>query len=184
MNLPFLLNECRRHNLPAQRYIYDHYARRMFLTCRRYVRPDVVAEELMMNGFLKFFNSLDKFEYVSDTATGNWIISIMVSECLMHLREQKNFLLIASSELPDVEADEDLVSGLSAKEIFTLITQLPVGYRTIFNLYVIEQMSHTEIASALGIDEGTSRSQLKKARHMLQQMIIKNDKDYESRKTK
>ena len=184
MNLYQLLNECRRHSVTAQRYLFDHYAKSMFLVCRRYVRTDQVAEEMLMNGFLKFFSSLDRFQYHNEIATQSWLKKIMVNECLMWLRDQNSFLLVAQEEIEGEVIEEDITSRISAAEIFNLITQLPTGYRTIFNLYVLEDMSHKEIAEALGISEGTSKSQLSKARRLLQQLINKNNQEHGNRKTK
>jgi RNA polymerase sigma factor (sigma-70 family) len=184
MQLYQLLKECRRRSITAQRYLYDQFAVSMFLLCRRYVKRDEIAEEVMMNGFLKFFHSLDEFEYVNDAATIGWMRKIMINECLMQLRSTNSFLQVASEEFPDVVTDEEVIDKLSAEEIFNLITQLPVGYRTVFNLYELENRSHKEIAEMLGISEGTSRSQLSKAKQMLQQLIIKNNADHAWRKTK
>jgi RNA polymerase sigma-70 factor (ECF subfamily) len=156
----------------------------MFVVCRRYVQTDEVAEEVMMNGFLKFFQSLERFEYANDAALAGWIRKIMVNECLMHLRANNSFLQISIDNFPDAPADEDIISSISAEEIFRLITTLPVGYRTVFNLAVIEKMPHQEIANLLGISEGTSKSQLSKAKSLLQQLLIKTDADYACRKTK
>lgn len=184
MDLQQLLKECRRQSITAQRYLYDQYATGMFLVCRRYVKTDEIAEEMVMNGFLKFFSSLNKFEFVNEAATIGWIKKIMVNECLMHLRRHNSFLQVATEDIPEIEMNEEIISNISTEEIFVLITQLPVGYRTIFNLFVIENMTHKEIAAALGIHEGTSKSQLSKARQMLQQMLIKNNSDYAHRRTK
>jgi RNA polymerase sigma-70 factor (ECF subfamily) len=184
MTLQQLLKECKRQSITAQRCMYDRFAIMMFLLCRRYLKNDEIAEEMMMNGFLKFFHSLNKFEYISDEATIGWIKKIMVNECLMQLRSTNSFLQVAMDELPEVEGNDNVVNELSAEEIFRLITQLPVGYRTVFNLFVVENFSHKEIAETLGISEGTSRSQLSKAKQMLQQMLIKNNPDYAWRQTK
>lgn len=184
MQLHQLLKECKRHDRTAQKSLYDRFATTMFLLCRRYVKTDEEAEEVMMNGFLKFFNSLQRFQFVNEAATVGWLKKIMVNECLMHLRSTNSFLQVATDNLPDVMQDETVMDHLSADEIFSLITQLPIGYRTVFNLFAVENLSHKEIAEALGITEGTSRSQLNKARQLLQQLLIKNNSDYACRQTK
>lgn len=148
------------------------------------MKSDEIAEEVMMNGFLKFFASLNKFEYINDAAVVGWLRKIMVNECLMQLRSTNSFLQIATDDLPDVVADDQIIEKMTAEEIFRLITELPVGYRTVFNLFELENKTHKEIAELLGINEGTSRSQLSKAKQMLQQLLIKNDSDYAWRKTK
>lgn len=181
MELAQLLKECKRGSVTAQKYFFDKYAVSMFLVCRRYVRTDEAAEEVMMTGFLKCFQALPRFEYVNEAATAGWVKTIMVNECLAHLRSTP-FLAIALEDAPEPAVEEDVLAHLGAEEIFKLITQLPVGYRTVFNLYEIEKASHKEIAAQLGITEGTSRSQLRKAKTLLQQLIITSNKDYASRK--
>jgi RNA polymerase sigma factor (sigma-70 family) len=184
MDLRELLNQCRQSHITAQKRVYEHFALQMFVVCRRYLSGDEVSEEVMMNGFLKFFKSLNRFEYVSDAAVAGWLKKIMVNECLMHLRSHNSFLQIPIENLPEAHSNDDVISSMSAEEIFIQITKLPPGYRTVFNLYVIENMTHKEIAALLGISEGTSKSQLSKARTMLQHMVIKNNEDYACRKTK
>jgi RNA polymerase sigma-70 factor (ECF subfamily) len=182
MTLEQLLKECKAQSITAQKYLYDRYAVAMFLLCRRYVRSDEVAEEVMMNGFLKCFQAIPQFRYVSEGATVAWIKKIMISQCLMHLR-QHSFLQVALDDAPEIAVEEEVLAHLSAEEIFKLITQLPVGYRTVFNLYAIEKYSHKEISEQLGISEGTSRSQLSKAKALLQQLLIKTNSDYAVRRT-
>ncbi|MFL5810158.1 MAG: RNA polymerase sigma factor [Flavisolibacter sp.] len=184
MQLYQLLKECKKNGIIAQRYLYDQFAVSMFLLCRRYVKNDEIAEEVMMNGFLKFFRSLDEFEYLNDAATIGWLRKIMVNECLMQLRTTNSFLQVVAEDFVDAATDDDIIGKLSAEEIFHLITQLPPGYRTVFNLFELENRSHKEIAKLLGISEGTSRSQLSKAKQMLQQLLIKKNSDYAWRKTK
>jgi RNA polymerase sigma factor (sigma-70 family) len=146
--------------------------------CRRYLKTDEQAEETMMGGFLKIFQSLNQFDYVNDAAAFGWMKRIMVNECLMELRKKNSFLLVAESSANDIAVDEDALSQMAADEIYQLITQLPIGYRTVFNLFVMEQMGHKEIAASLNITEGTSKSQLSKARNMLQQLLQQQNEVY------
>jgi len=105
----------------------------------------------------------------------------MVNECLMHLRKKETFLLSVDLVNEEQSNDETALEKLSADEIYKLITQLPIGYRTVFNLFAIEGYSHKEISATLNITEGTSKSQLSKAKKMLQQLISHNENDYEKR---
>lgn len=178
MELQQLLKECKAGSITAQKYLFDRYATGFFLLCRRYLKTDEQAEETMMCGFLKIFQSLNQFDYVNDAAAFGWMKRIMVNECLMELRKKNSFLLIAESAAHDITVDEDAISQLAADEIYQLITQLPIGYRTVFNLFVMEQMGHKEIAAALNITEGTSKSQLSKARTMLQQLLQQQNEVY------
>jgi RNA polymerase sigma factor (sigma-70 family) len=178
MELQQLLKECKEGSTTAQKYLFDRFAKQMFIVCRRYMKNDKTAEEQLMNGFLKFFQNMERFEYVSDASTVAWLKKLMVNECLMELRKNSSFLHVASDELPEVSIDEAALHQLSAGEIFKLITQLPPGYRMVFNLFEVEGFSHKEIAVQLGINEGTSKSQLSKAKQMLQQLLHQQNNFY------
>jgi len=182
MELLQLLKECKNKSITAQKYLFDRFAVPLFLVCRRYMRTDEQAEEMMMNGFLQILNALPRFEYQNEVATIGWMKKIMVNECLQELRKKNSFLMVAEEAAAGISVNEEVISTLTAGEIFTLVTQLPVGYRTVFNLYVIEGMNHKEIAVALGISEGTSKSQLSKSRALLQQLLIQSNGSYADRK--
>jgi RNA polymerase sigma-70 factor (ECF subfamily) len=171
MELQQLLKECKKGSITAQKYLFDKYAKQFFLLCRRYLKTDEQAEEILMTGFLKIFHSLSAFSYLNDAATIGWMQKLMVNECLQELRKKQSFLLTAEEHAEDISSDDDVISHLSAAELYKVITQLPIGYRTVFNLFVLEEMTHREISRLLNISEGTSKSQLSKARKMLQQMI-------------
>ena len=108
----------------------------------------------------------------------------MINECLMFMRRKNVFMLVSDSMPEDVHLEEDALNRMTAAEIFNLIVQLPAGYRTVFNLYEIEGMNHREIAELLGISEGTSKSQLSKAKAALQKMLMQNESDYAKRNSK
>jgi RNA polymerase sigma factor (sigma-70 family) len=171
MELQQLLKECKKGSITAQKYLFDRYSKQFFLLCRRYLRTNEQAEEVLMTGFLKIFNSLAGFSYVNDAASIGWMQKLMVNECLQELRKKHGFLVVAEELAEEIHSDDDVLASMSAAEIYKLIMQLPTGYRTVFNLFVVEQMSHKEIAQLLKITEGTSKSQLCKARQVLQQFI-------------
>jgi RNA polymerase sigma-70 factor (ECF subfamily) len=181
MDLSRLIKESKKGSAAAQKCLFDRYAGGMLTICCRYVRNREDAEEIMLNGFLMFFKGLDKFHYINDLATTAWLKKIMVNECLMHLRKQKPFLVTAEPETLEMAQLPDIPDNISADEILQLVMQLPAGYRTVFNLYEIEGFDHRQISGLLDITEGTSRSQLSKARQMLQKMIIKKDNNYARR---
>ncbi|HET6994677.1 MAG TPA: sigma-70 family RNA polymerase sigma factor, partial [Chitinophagaceae bacterium] len=106
----------------------------------------------------------------------------MIRECLMFLRKRNAFLLVSDVAHESIPSDDHLLDKLNAEEIFRMITQLPLGYRTVFNLHAVEGMGHKEIAELLGITEGTSKSQLFKARQLLQKMLIQQNEEYANRK--
>lgn len=181
MELAQLVRECKKGSITAQKYFYEEYAVQMTLLCKRYVKADDISEELMLNGFYHFFTGLRNFEYINEAATIGWLKRIMINECLGYLRKRKAFLTVADTHAMTVSVDEDALARLSAAEIFAMIAELPTGYRTVFNLHVIEGMTHKEIAALLGITEGTSKSQLSKAKCMLQQKLTANDMVYAER---
>jgi RNA polymerase sigma-70 factor (ECF subfamily) len=184
MNIPELIREAKQGSAAAQKCLFDQFADKMMLVCRRYVKNTEDAEEIMLDGFYKFFKGLGGFSYQGEAALFAWLKRIMINECLMFLRKKSVFTIVSETAAEEVPLQEDLLNNLSATEIFHLIVQLPVGYRTIFNLHVIEGIPHSEIAALLGIVEGTSKSQLSKAKSMLQKMLLQNQIDYVRRKTR
>ncbi len=176
MELSELIKECREERLTAQKWLYDRYAVSFFLLCRRYLKTDEAAEDCMMSGFLKIFKGLGGFEYKNETATVAWMKRIMVNECLQQLRKKEPFFFVVEEAAQDITVASSVLDQLSAEELFQLITKLPIGYRTVFNLYAVEGLKHQEIAKELGITEGTSKSQLNRARILLQQMLAAQNK--------
>jgi RNA polymerase sigma factor (sigma-70 family) len=179
-----LIKETKQGSSAAQRYLFDQLSAKMLMICRRYVKNEEDAEELMLDGFYKFFKKISSFNYQGDAALYGWLKRIMINECLMFLRKKNVFTIVTEAEVEDLALPEAALNNLSANEIFNLIVQLPVGYRTVFNLYVIEGMPHKEVAELLSISEGTSKSQLSKAKVLLQKMLLQNDMDYVKRQTR
>lgn len=182
MNIPDLVTEAKGGSKAAQKCLFDLLSDRMLLVCCRYVKSREDAEELLLDGFYKFFKSLPAFQYKGEAAFYAWLKKIMIRECLMFLRKKNVFTIVAESAADEIQVEEQVLDQLSAAEIFKLVVQLPVGYRTVFNLYAIEGMTHKEIAELLDISEGTSKSQLSKAKALLQKMLSKNETDYGTRK--
>ena len=102
----------------------------------------------------------------------------------MFLRKKNVFTIVTEATATEVPLQEEALNNLSAGEIFNLIVQLPVGYRTVFNLHVVEGMPHREIAELLGISKGTSKSQFSKAKILLQKLLLQNNTEYVTRKTR
>ncbi len=173
-----LIREAKQGSAAAQKYLFDNWCGRMMTVCRRYVKNTEDAEELLLDGFYKFFKNISSFNYQGDGALYNWLKKIIVNECLMFLRKKNVFTILSEPGEEEMTLQEEALDNLSANEIFKMIIQLPVGYRTVFNLYEIEGMTHREISQLLNISEGTSKSQLSKAKALLQKMILKNDIGY------
>lgn len=178
-----LIKKAQQGRASAQKSLFDLLADKMMLVCRRYVKNSEDAEEVLLDGFTKFFKNLPLFTYQGEAALYMWLKKIMVNECLMLLRKKHVFLTVAESAAADIPLEEEALNNLSAKEIFDLIVQLPVGYCTIFNLYEIEGLDHQEIALLLGIAEGTSKSQLSKAKSLLQKNLAQKGVEYAKRKS-
>ncbi|HEY6900331.1 MAG TPA: sigma-70 family RNA polymerase sigma factor, partial [Puia sp.] len=172
MNISEQLEDARAGNAAAQKCLFDHLADPMMAVCCRYVKNRQDAEEILLDGFYKFFKCLPNFKYQGEAALYAWVKKIMVNECLMFLRRRHAFALLSEDAVEDLPQMVEPLAQLSAAEIFGLIVRLPIGYRTVFNLHVIEGMEHKEIAAALLISEGTSKSQLSKARALLQKMLL------------
>lgn len=183
MNTSELIKEAKHGSAAAQKCLFDLLADKMLMVCCRYVKNTEDAEELLLDGFYKFFKKLSSFNYQGDAALYVWLKRIMINECLMFLRKKNVFNIVTDATVEEIPLQEEALDNLSAAEIFNLIVQLPVGYRTVFNLYVIEGISHMEIASLLGIAEGTSKSQLSKAKILLQKMLLQNNIEYVKRKS-
>ena len=158
------------NNRQAQRQLYTSFASKMLGVCRQYIKDIHQAEDVMIMGFIKVFNSINTFQHKGSFE--GWIRRIMVNECISHIRSQKKWLFIDDENYFD-ETVNPIESKLSVDDIQFLIDQLPEGCKMVFNLYVIEGYKHQEIAQMLGIKEGTSKSQLAHARKMLQATISK-----------
>jgi RNA polymerase sigma-70 factor (ECF subfamily) len=138
--------------------------------CLRYTKDRDLAEDVMIEGFMKIFDKLPQFE--SKGSFEGWMKRIMVTQSLLTLRDNKNLSMEVNMEshleFPDQPYE---INHLEANELMELVQGLPTGYRTVFNLYAIEGYSHAEIGELLGITESTSKSQLNRARNILKQKI-------------
>jgi RNA polymerase sigma-70 factor (ECF subfamily) len=165
-----LIAACRQGNSRAQKQLYERFAGLMLSVCSRYLRHREDAEEVMLMGFVKVFRALDQYRH--EGSFEGWIRKIMVNEALGQLRRKEPLHLAIDDYPVDVAITAaDAESDLNAADLMQMLTQLPAGYRTVFNLYAVEGYSHPEIAELLGITEGTSKSQLSKARAMLQRRL-------------
>jgi RNA polymerase sigma factor (sigma-70 family) len=182
MDTALLIREAKKGSPSAQKCLFDIWAQKMNMICRRYVKNPEDAEELLQDGFYKFFTSVASFQYRTEAELHAWLKRIMINECLMFLRKKNAFHIVAETAAEDVFINEEIFPKLSASEIFSLIVELPVGYRTVFNLHVVEGMDHKEIGRLLGISEGTSKSQLSRAKIILQKMLAIKGTVYVKRK--
>ncbi|MDX2245514.1 MAG: sigma-70 family RNA polymerase sigma factor [Bacteroidia bacterium] len=164
-----LAEGCKRGEPVYQRALYQHYHRLMFGVCLRYADNHEDAKDILQEGFIKVFKYISSFE--GKGSFEGWIRRIMVHTSIEHYRRNSRYFMVDIEEARQVHLDTDMLGALSREEILGLVRQLPVGYRTIFNLYAIEGFSHQEIAEMLNISAGTSKSQLSRAKKLLQDRI-------------
>lgn len=165
-----LAENCLRGDNKARRQLYECFADRMFAVCLRYAGNRALAEDLLHDGFLKIYESFDKYTWRGEGSLRAWMERVMVNTALQYFRKQD--VLNQSVELENVpevysEPDSADVAGISTQQLMSFVRELPVGYRTVFNLYVFEEKSHKEIARLLGIQEKSSASQLARAKALL-----------------
>ena len=158
------------NNRAAQQKLYSSFSPKMLSVCRQYIKDVHEAEDIMISGFMKVFANLHKFQF--NGSFEGWIRRIMVNESISFLRVNKKVRFIDDETFFE-ERSNTIESQFSVDEIQFLIDSLPNGYRMVFNLYAIEGYKHHEIATLLGISEGTSKSQLSHARRTLQNQINK-----------
>jgi RNA polymerase sigma-70 factor (ECF subfamily) len=163
------------NNRHAQHQIYSKFSPKMLSVCRQYIKDLHQAEDIMITAFMKVFTNLKNFKY--EGSIEGWIRRIMINECISYIRVQKKVKFMEDENFSE-ESFNNIESQFSVEDIQFLIDNLPDGYKMVFNLYAIEGYKHQEIAAMLGINEGTSKSQLSHARKMLQNNISKL-KNYE-----
>ena len=152
--------------------LFDLYSKKMMALCYRFARDRNEAEDILQEGFIRIFNKLDL--YSGEGSLEAWMRRVIINTALKY--KQKNITKHSHSEIDNVHVFDPaptILDELSKEEILKLVQNLPDGYRTVFNLYVIEGYSHKEIANQLGIGESTSRSQLVKARALLKEQLLK-----------
>ncbi|MEN8247466.1 MAG: RNA polymerase sigma factor [Bacteroidota bacterium] len=175
-----LIAGCLKKQRQAQQELYDWLAPKMLGLCRRYIHDHNEAESVMIAGFIKVFDKIEQFS--GDGNFEGWVRRIMVNESLLYIRKHKNMYIEVDIEYADRKPDYNLAStNLEVDELVKLINNLPIGYRTVFNMYAIEGYSHKEIAKTLNISENTSKSQLSRARKMLQVQLLKKENLWEEK---
>lgn len=167
-----LIKGCIREDAQCQKLLFQQFSGKMMAVCVRYARHRLEAEDMLQEAFVKVFNKIDKFAFKGSFE--GWVRRIVVNTALKH-HQRKYFTneQIAVEHFPDQPTAPLAYSQLGEQELLAMISRLPEGYRVVFNLYAIEGYSHREIAELLSIQESTSRSQLVKARKMLQVQLEK-----------
>jgi RNA polymerase sigma factor (sigma-70 family) len=168
-----ILQGCLQNDASCQRELYTRYSPKMLAVCYRFAHNREDAEDMLQEGFIKVFSQIHTFR--NQGAFEGWIRRIVVHTCINHLKKNKRF-----NESVDIihatsiqVREESVPSIVQAKQIVECIRLLPMGYRTVLNLYAIEGYSHKEISDMLDIEESTSRSQYTRAKQMLEEVLIK-----------
>lgn len=160
-----------KNNRQAQHQLYQEHSPKMLSVCRLYIKDLQQAEECMLNGFYKVFQHLKNFK--NEGSFEGWIRKIMIRECLSYIRQQKKIYFEDINESPTEIDYSTIETPMDTEYIQQLIDNLPEGYKMVFVMYAIEGYKHQEIAKLLNIEVGTSKSQLSKARKLLQENLAK-----------
>lgn len=154
-----------------QEELYKRFSGKMYAVCLRYAGNAEDAQDLLQEGFIKVYRNLHRFR--AEGSFEGWIRRVFVNSSIEHFRKKSLQLSKVSGKEEDTieDADTTALDNLAERDIISLIQRLSPGYRTVFNLYVVEGYSHKEIADLLGISEGTSKSQLARARSILQKKV-------------
>lgn len=165
LNEEELIKRCVNKDRHAQEFLFNQYYKELYTIGMRYMSDHHDTEDVVILTFTKVFKMLTRFEYRGTGSLGRWIRTILINESINLLKKRK--LIQFQEDVISLEISHDApdsLSQLQASDIYRMIERLPTGYRTVFNLFVVEGYSHKEIADMLGVSEGTSKSQLKKAR--------------------
>jgi RNA polymerase sigma-70 factor (ECF subfamily) len=173
MTEELILQGCQKNDAAAQQVLYQRYSPKMLSVCYRYAKSREDAEDMLQEGFVKVFSQISRYE--NRGSLEGWILRIIVHTCINHLKKYKKFNdVVDLAYASNIIIREDNIPGIvQAKQIVECIRSLPIGYRTVLNLYAIEGYSHKEIGNMLDIEESTSRSQYTRAKNMLEEILGK-----------
>ena len=183
-----IIDKCKENDSKAQKELYEKYSSQMLGICIRYLKEMKAAEDAMQEGFIKILTKIHQFKNIGSFE--GWMKRIMINTALMQLRIRKKeithtgFDEVNETKIEKENSDEKIVNEkdikslvtnteFTQKEIFDAISELPQGFRTVFNLYALEEYKHKEVAKMLGISTGTSKSQLLRARRKIQEKLYK-----------
>ena len=168
-----LIKGCIGGDRRLQQELYERFASKMYAVCLRYANNSNDAQDLLQEGFIKVYKNLHRFR--AEGSFEGWIRRVFVNTSIEHFRRKAAQLATVSEKEENTIVDVDVTAldNLAEKDIINLIQELSPGYRTVFNLYVVEGYSHREIGDLLGISEGTSKSQLARAKAILQKKVTR-----------
>ncbi len=165
-----LISKALDGNQEAYKALYDLYKRNMFVICLRYAKDKSLAQDYLQEAFITIFKNLKQFDKLKGRFEA-WAKRVTINVCLSNIRKNSLYAVnIGYAEM--IETDEpSALDNLALKDMLNVIQDLPIGYRTVFNMYVIDGFSHKEIAQELGVSISTSKSQLMKAKKLLQKKV-------------
>lgn len=179
-DLTDLIERCKKNDRIAQRAIYELFSKKLFVVCLRYSSDYSEAEDMLQEGFIKIFRKIDKYNHSG--SFGGWLSRLVANNCIDIIRKKPNLYALTDVQENKLENYTiDALDSLIGEDLMNVIQSLPTGYRTIFNMYVVEGYTHNDIAEKLNISPGTSKSQLNRARKLLQKKL-EEIKTYESLK--
>lgn len=165
-----LIQGCINGDRLMQQALYNRFSAKMYGVCLRYAGNEHDADDILQEGFIKIFKNIAKFR--SEGSFEGWVRRIFVNTAIEHYRKRVKLFNVTEAQENTIEDDNlDALDVLAAKDIISVVNELSPGYKAVFNLHVIEGYSHKEIAELLGITEGTSKSQLARAKSVLKKLI-------------
>ncbi len=166
-----IVSKCRKNDVAAQKQIYEWLAPRMFAVCIRYVGESESAKDVMHDGFITLFSKIGA--YKGEGSFEGWARRIFITAALMHLRKKDALKYAEDVQVHsnDMVYDPSIIERIDSRTLLKLVSQMPDGFRTVFNMFAIEGYTHQEIAKELGITEGGSRSQLSRAKIWLKEKL-------------
>jgi RNA polymerase sigma-70 factor (ECF subfamily) len=173
-----IISGCRKKDISAQEMLYRMFAAKMWIVCKRYAIDTEHAKDLLQEGFLRVFDKIDQFQ--NKGSFEGWMRRIFINMALAEYRKKRTFLTESLNDnqgriADDTNTDDNIderFEGLTADELLEIINTLSPQYKIVFNLYAIEGLSHKEIAKIIGVSEGTSKSNLSRAREILRKRIL------------
>jgi RNA polymerase sigma factor (sigma-70 family) len=172
-NEKVVLQGCFNNDLRSQKLLYERYKVPMFTLCLRYAADRSEAEDMLQDGFIQIFKELHQFDANKGVFEG-WMRRVIINMALQLIRKKKMSFVEINDTQMQISNDEDVISNMTMKELLLHIQKLPTGYRTVFNLYVIDGLQHNEIAEMLNISVNTSKTQLFKAKQLLKKAITES----------
>jgi RNA polymerase sigma-70 factor (ECF subfamily) len=167
-----IVEGCKKGKASFQEKLYQLYSRRMMAVCMRYTKSRFEAEDIFQEAFVKVFKNMEAY---NGGSFEGWVRRIFVNTAINHYHKNRRYT--EQADYRDIEeshpGEEDILSKINSSQLMVLINTLPEGYRMVFNLYVVEGFTHREIGEMLNISEGTSKSQLSKAKSQLRSILEK-----------